>query len=484
MNSNITISQPPISLRNFLNVIFKWKKPILAVFGAIVLTISLGSFLLTPTYRATSNVLLTPESNNEMAILLGISVRKNNQYGKDILASEIEILTSRPVAQHVIQHLRLDQAFFQEKRIIDPALQKIELEKLITNFQKNIIIDRANGSDVLKISYESNDAKMAMNLVNTLVDSYVEYREELFNANSEFEFYNQQINVTTEALNELEERLATFKYGEGLPSPELQTKIVLGKIADFEKSIAEVRRKRISRESTLSVLESQKTDLANVTIPSTQTSDSPSRERYIATLRGELLTLELQRSKLQQKFTGEYPEIKNLTAEIEATRLTIEKEVVQIIREEKIAVAALKAEEAVLQEKINELNNELRSLSQLEFQLGKISRGIDDNREIYSMLLKQREQSKMTMARNRSLIPVKIINRAAEPVQPVRPNHKINFIFSLIIGLVLGIGLAFILEHFSHTFDSPEDIEKYLGYETLASVNYVSEMKEISQPLN
>lgn len=484
MNSNITISQPPISLRNFLNVIFKWKKVILAAFVTIVFTITLGSFLITPTYRSSSKILLTPEANSEMAILFGISIRKNNHYGKDLLASEIEILTSRPVANKVIQHLEMDQRHFEKQKITDPKEQKNELVKLISNFQESIIIERVNGSDVLKISYESDDPVMAMNVVNTLVDSYVQYREELLNVNTEYEFYNHQINVTSEELNKLEQRLASFKYGEGLPAPELQTKIVLGKLADFEKSIAEVRRKRISRESTLNVLKSQDTDLSNVTIPSTQTSDSPSRERYIATLRGELLTLELRRSKLQQKFTPEYPEIKNLSAEIEATRLKIEKEVEQIIREENIAIEALKAEEKVLHDKINELNEQLRLLSKLEFQLGKISRGIDDNREIYSMLLKQREQSKIAMAKNRRLIPVKIINRAAEPVQPVRPSYKLNLIFSILIGLVFGVGLAFILEHFSHTFDSPEDIEKYLGYETLASVNYVSEMKESSQPMN
>lgn len=470
MNANFSSNQPPVSLRNFLYVIFKWKKTICAVFITIVLTITFGSFLLKPIYRSTAKVLFTPTSNNEFAILFGVSLRTPYRYGQDLIASEIQILTSRPVIEQVIYRLGLDEAYYQKKKIFDDNKKPLAFEKLFNDFQKKIIIDRINGTEVLSISFESPDAKLAKDVVNTLVDSYVQYREELFNANSEYEFYNQQIGRTGEELNTLEQRLATFKHGQALPAPELQTQIILRKLADFEKSISEVRQKRINREATLQVLATQTDSATNTSIPSTKTSDSPSRERYIANLRGELLNLEIRRSKLMQQFTPEYREIKNLNAEIEETKTKINKEVFQIIREEKIAIDALKAEESVLQATIDELNLQLRDLSKLEYELTKISRGIDDNREIYSMLLKQREQSKILMAKNKSLIPVTIISRAREALQPVRPNHKLNFIFSLLFGAVLGIGLAFILEHFKHTVDSPEDVEKYLGYQTLASI--------------
>lgn len=484
MNKNNTLGQPPVSVRNFVNVIFKWKKAIAACFITIVLTITLGSFLITPIYRSTSKVLFLPDSNNDIAMLFGISVRTSSRYGDDKISSEIEILTSRPVIERVIKHLELEESYYTRKKADTPEKKKLAYEQLIADFQKIIIIDRVSGSDVLNISYDSSEPKLAQSVVNTLVDSYVQYREELYNVTSEYEFYNHQIGVTDKHLNELEERLATFKYGQNLPAPELQTQIVLAKLADFEKSVAEVRRQRINRESTLNVIEKQQDTLLNTSIPSTKISDSPSRERYIANLRSELLNLELQRSKLLQKFTPEYIEIKNLDAEIEASKLKIENEVKQIIQEERIAIKALEAEENVLQRKCDELNEQLRSLSKVEYELGKISRGIDDNREVYSMLLKQREQSKITMAKNKSLMPVKIITRAFLPLKPVKPNYKLNLIFSVLIGLVFGIGLAFILEHFTHTVDTPEDVEKYLGYDTLASVNYFPEQKDFIQTMN
>ena len=96
------------------------------------------------------------------------------------------------------------------------------------------------------------------------------------------------------------------------------------------------------------MIKEQLSNGGTLNIPSTESSDSPSREKYIAKLKGELLDMEIRKEKLLQKFTPQYKEVVDLEQEIIATRLKIENEIEQIVQMEETAIKALSAEEQVL----------------------------------------------------------------------------------------------------------------------------------------
>jgi uncharacterized protein involved in exopolysaccharide biosynthesis len=88
------------SLRDFLHVLFKRKVQILLFFFATVCTVTIGTFLMKPTYEATSQILVkigrenlyvptVPNSGNNPVI----NVNREEQ-----LNSEIEILKSPSLA--------------------------------------------------------------------------------------------------------------------------------------------------------------------------------------------------------------------------------------------------------------------------------------------------------------------------------------------------------------------------------------------------
>lgn len=65
---------------------------------------------------------------------------------------------------------------------------------------------------------------------------------------------------------------------------------------------------------------------------------------------------------------------------------------------------------------------------------------------------------------------VQIIDEAREQSSPVKPNVKLNIAISFILGLMLGIGLAFIVELLDKTIKDPDDIEKQLGLPVLGVI--------------
>ncbi|MBI4617784.1 MAG: polysaccharide biosynthesis tyrosine autokinase [Planctomycetes bacterium] len=68
---------------------------------------------------------------------------------------------------------------------------------------------------------------------------------------------------------------------------------------------------------------------------------------------------------------------------------------------------------------------------------------------------------------------VKVILPARVPTVPILTTLGMSFVFSIILGLALGIGLAFFFEYLDDTLKTREDVEKYIGAPLLGFVPYI-----------
>ena len=57
---------------------------------------------------------------------------------------------------------------------------------------------------------------------------------------------------------------------------------------------------------------------------------------------------------------------------------------------------------------------------------------------------------------------VEIIDPAVVPVTPVKPRPMLNIAIAFVLALMVGVGLAFLLEYLDHTIKTPNDVEKFL----------------------
>jgi capsular polysaccharide biosynthesis protein len=60
--------------------------------------------------------------------------------------------------------------------------------------------------------------------------------------------------------------------------------------------------------------------------------------------------------------------------------------------------------------------------------------------------------------------------KAAMPVSPISPNPVRNAVLALMVGGVIGVGLAFLLEHLDDRWRSPEEAEQVLGVPTIGGI--------------
>ena len=73
----------------------------------------------------------------------------------------------------------------------------------------------------------------------------------------------------------------------------------------------------------------------------------------------------------------------------------------------------------------------------------------------------------------KDLVPngnVRVIEEVELPEEPVSPNKKINIAIAFLLGLMVSVGLVFLLEYLDNTYKNKDQLEKDLGIPVLGAI--------------
>ncbi|MFC1804894.1 GumC family protein, partial [Candidatus Omnitrophota bacterium] len=129
-----------------------------------------------------------------------------------------------------------------------------------------------------------------------------------------------------------------------------------------------------------------------------------------------------------------------------------------------------------LREEVKELKGELKELPEEEFEYGILKRDIRINEKLYTSLKEQLQSVQIREAEK--IDNVIIVNPAITPRIPYYPKKSRNYMFGLVLGLVLGVGVALITEHLDTSIGRVDDIENFIKIGVMGVVPYLSGHKE------
>lgn len=468
----------PISTFSFMNILLKRRKIIALLFVLIVATFTGAAFILPSVYRSSAKVLVNYQGENEKTYLLGVN-QTDGQQRYDKIGAELVIMKMRSVLEPVVLEFGLDKKLLQENKHFTNLQKKGELteqdSRLIQNeaiagLAKKLTIEREKDTNILSVSFEDRDPVFAAQVVDKVVEEYIKQRPAIDRDTRAFEFFETQIQEIEKQIADLEKKGMSYKSQEKVLQPDQQTQILFSSVADFDKELTKVRAERIAKEARLQVISDQLVRGEDVAFPNTQSSEQAGRLDYLNDLKMALLELEMKKSSLQQKYTAKHPEVLLVNQDIDATKQKIRTEVNEIIRAEETSVKALKAAEQALGGRMNQVVNSVAELSRQEYELGKLTIGIDDLREVYSMLIKQREEARITASKKEYLVQVRLLEPPSVAFKPVKPNKILFMSIALVLGVIISIGSALFIEMFDPSVNTVEDVQHCLGLPILAAI--------------
>jgi uncharacterized protein involved in exopolysaccharide biosynthesis len=452
-----------------LTVVFKRVWIIIAI---AVLTLAAGAFKLLrepDKYVAQSKLLLERDPELEKALLLRVSSSGRSGEASYSYTQESEIMTSRPVLESVIRSLEM-YGFDDTTRFGSAQELEVAMQQAVTDMGKHLTIAPSSDPNIIKVKYKSKIPEECALVVNELVDRYIDYRFKIFSDDQSIAFLERQLQETTEQLNELQQRRMEFQSEGTLYSPEREGDLLFTKLKDYENRADAVRLERISKESRLTALRNMVASGSYDELPAIDLSDDNTHMQGILQLKTQLRDLEYERDRLRQRYTDSYDEVQEKNEEIEALTNRINGEITEIIGVLEISLQALRSEENTLRRSARVIRNQISGLSSKELELDRLSRGIEEKEELYSLLLKQREEANISKSKKEMVVRVKILSPAVVPIDPIPTNKGLKMVMVLFFGVFAGVSIAFFTDFFDHSFKSAEDVQRYLDLDTLASI--------------
>jgi non-specific protein-tyrosine kinase len=106
-------------------------------------------------------------------------------------------------------------------------------------------------------------------------------------------------------------------------------------------------------------------------------------------------------------------------------------------------------------------------------EVARLETTLAQDRSSYSSLLKSYEDLRISEAK--ALDNVMVVEPADIPARPVRPNILLNTLLAAVVGAMLAVGVAFLIEYLDDSIHSPEEVDGMLHLPVLGTIVKVSE---------
>ena len=167
-------------------------------------------------------------------------------------------------------------------------------------------------------------------------------------------------------------------------------------------------------------------------------------------LQASLLELQQKRREQSAQFTAAHPVIQTLDAQI----------------------AAVTREIAGLTSKVETLPN-------TEQDLLRLTRDVKVNSELYLNLLTSSQQ--LRLVKEGKVGNVRVVDAPVVPERSIKPQRAQILAISLVLGMLLGMGLAFLRNSLRPCIKDPADIESAIGLHVFATVPHSAEQEKLTK---
>jgi capsular exopolysaccharide synthesis family protein len=430
------------------------------VISVILVSVALAALMTArqkPMYSAVGRIAI----NHESAIDLGtqnshftLGDTDEGDYSVDI-ETQIKVLQSDATSYQVIKALHLDtspefggspSSHMENTLKIDSAQQT----GLLGSFRSGLSIASVPATRILEIRYSSHNPQLAAQIVNQLINSYIEQ-----NLRARFESTAQTTDWLAKQLADLQlnveisqEKLVEYQKEHGIVGVDDKSNVVTSKLEQLNSALTAVEGQRIQKEAAYHMALSGNPEL----LQSSKEGVDP-----LEALHSKEADLHSQLAATTAQFGPNFPKVKELSAQIAELENQVQDELKRAQARAKAEYTEAEEHEKVLQDAFEKQKQEASELNQSEIEYSLLKQNAESYRTLYDGLLQRLKEAGVAAGLKSSNI--QIVDQARVPTGPYAPNMQRSLMGGLFLGCILGFMTVFILESLDNTVRTPEEAE-------------------------
>lgn len=446
----------------------------------VVTTVTIGTFMAEPQYRAVITLKIDKENPNILAFedVVGLEVSSEDYY-----QTQYKMLKSRNLAKRVIRSLQLANhpEFAPDQKAKgaaaasvfpgqdDPLKDEGISPGIVDAFISKVEVSPVQKSRLVNVSFASADPELSATVANEIGRSFIGLNiESKFEATyqarvwleKQLEIMKAKVEQAEEKLNEYAAKNEIIFLPKDAESGKDNQNIIIKKLSELSTELTEATAERIGKEALYREVQSDNPESSSVVI------NNP----LISSLKRDLAGLESEYNEQLKIYKPDYPKMVVLKEHIDQIKKRIDIEAKKIIRSIKKDYEVELKREQNLQSILDAAKKDALAMNEKSIQYHILKREADTNKELYNGLLQRLKETGVSSSLTASNIQV--IDRAEVPLRPYKPRKALNIMLSLIAGLFGGIGIAFFTEYFDKTIKTPEDVNRRVQ---LSPIGFVPE---------
>jgi capsular exopolysaccharide synthesis family protein len=432
------------------------KTVIIAVFLLVVITTTVVTYMLPETYMSSTRIKVEKDSPD--VPLLG-QMASQGPPDMFFLQTEFEVIQSKTNLYQVIEDLSLNQRW--SKEYLNTGTLKTQ--ETFDILRDKLDVRQFRNTTMIEIRVYSKDKKEAAEIANKIADVYRESRLSERERMAErgiakiLEAIEDQQGKVREKMQDLEKLRQQYKITDLMMDSYSQGRLESEAVRRTDGLRTEVRSRLARFNSTLEGLKKLDQEGLRNTLPTLYRDDALLMDALT-----KEVELEQQMVRMTSTLAPDHPDVKAARMVLERVKRDVRDRVVGIINSLELQVAAA-------QDELAKLDAEVELAKKEDLERGK------EYREYFEKKREAENQQvmldvlgrKLAQERFDSKIPrqslVQITDIAEEALKPVKPNIPLNIAFGVVVGLAVGIGLAFFIEYLDTSVKTIDDVERSLG---------------------
>ena len=227
-----------VPMRAVIESLFR-RKYLIGVLLPILATYTVVSLHLRPSAYESTMTFLVKNDRADVVITPGqtMGISDRNWIDETQVATDVQLLSSDDIFRYVVQKLNLAGTF--EGRDRSPSA--VAIDNAVRDLRKEVTISPVLKANMIKVSYESDDPKLAYTVLRTMADAYLDRDLRVHSTSGTYNFFHSQALLYEQRLKEAQGQLAQYQKPRKIVLLGQQKDLTLRKLVELQATLRDTQ---------------------------------------------------------------------------------------------------------------------------------------------------------------------------------------------------------------------------------------------------
>ena len=435
---------------------------VLLAFLLVLITAAIFTYFQPREYQ--SSVFVEVKSTAENPRIFGQGDPNQPIHDPQLAPTVYQVIQRTGILYPVIEQLGLQDKWARDGR-------KPSRELTYQILRSKLDVDEVRNTDLLQISVFDASPQLAADIANKIVTVYQDRRvqEEKEILNRAVSAMNEEVGKQQKRVEESREEMARIRDEEHIvdlnpEGTEDSQAPVNSMVVKQESEVNEADTKVATLSSKLAQIENLKGDDLMRMMPTLDVQD-PTVQKILPSYQD---TVAQEALLLNSGLAENHPKVKSVRAARQVYTRQLEQQVAIIRQGLERNLKTAQGTRDELRKRLDQINTKQLQTKNLSANYTRAKNAYIKEKVLLDGVRTRAQTQTMEMAMPRFAVSVKQV--AEPPSYPARPRVGLNLTLGMLVGLVIGIGLAFFIEYLDTSVKTMDDVESLLGVPVLAII--------------